>query len=92
MVNNIINITADGNFQEVVGIPHQCRCIAIQARTAADVTLHWRRQTTTWVVKSGTVKTLVGQFNDGDLFVQATNAVVIELECATGMSDIIFQA
>jgi hypothetical protein len=91
MVNNILNITANGNFQEVTGIPHECRCLAIQARTSVAINVHWRGQTTLWTIKAGTVKTLIGQFNSGDLFVQSTNGVIVEIECATGTANQIFQ-
>lgn len=82
MVNNVINITADGNFQEVTGIPHDCKVLAIQHRASTAINMHFKGQSTVWTIKAGTTKVIKGQFNNGDIFLQAASGV-IEVECAT---------
>lgn len=85
-MNRILNITGTGAFIELVvanGFPQRTFVISLQARTAADMTYHWRGQTEYWTVKSGTARTIEGVFWPGDLFVNAANGVVMEIECST---------
>ena len=81
--NNIQNITANGSWQELTGIPNDCRFISLQARTSAAMQYRWKSQSTFWTIKADTHRTLEGRFNNGDLFVMAANGVVIEVEVST---------
>ena len=79
----ILNMTATGSFVEVPNIPKDCLSAAVQARTVADVLVSFGAQATYWTVKADTSRTFIGKFNQGDLRVQATAGVVIEIELST---------
>jgi hypothetical protein len=82
MRNNILNMTATGGWDEVP-LPQKTQMISLQARTAVNMYYRFRGQTTFWTLKSGTVRTLVGQFDPGDLQVQAGAGVIVEVEIST---------
>lgn len=80
MVNLIVNVTATGSFQEAPNVPDKTQQITLQARTAVVMEYRYRNQVTYFTIKSGDTRVLNGKFNQGDLFVQAGNGVIIEIE------------
>ena len=89
MINNILNITADGTDQELVaanGFPQRTRTVSMQASTGVVMYYRWRGQTTYWTIKAGAVRVLQGEFWPGDLFVRAAVGVVLEIEISTQLT------
>jgi hypothetical protein len=64
-------------------IPYKTRVIAIQARTSDDVYYRFRGQTTYWTVKADSFHSIVGEFNQGELQLNAATGVVVELQYST---------
>ena len=82
MRNKIINLTATGSWQIVPSIPRGTRYLTIQARSSAVVSYRWLGETSYFTVKADSTRQLEGQKIDpGDLEVNASNGVVIEIEC-----------
>ena len=83
MKNQIVNITADGTWQDITDVPRSTSSICVQARTSAAMSYRFVDQTDLWTIKADTARTLIGEFFLGDIQVQAANGVVIELEYST---------
>lgn len=83
MRNLIINHTATGSWQEMPDIPDRTRTITIQARTSVEVLYRFTGQTTYWTVKADSFHSIVGEFWQGDLDIQATNGTVVEIQYST---------
>lgn len=80
----IINPTGTGAFAEVPSIPRKCYSITIQARSASDnVLLLFRGQVTYWTIKADTVRTFVGEYSQGDIFINAPVGVIVEIIFST---------
>lgn len=83
MRNLIVNLTATGGWQELPTIPHKMLSVALQARGSNDMYYRYRGQTDYWTIKADTTRTLIGQLDQGDLYVQGTVDDVIEAEYST---------
>lgn len=89
MRNIILNVTATGGWQTLGAVedfPERSRVVSLQARTGVDLLYRWAGQTTYWTVKSGTTRTLQGEFWPGDLEVQAANGTILEIEISTQLT------
>lgn len=82
MVNNILNMTATGGWDEIP-LANRTLVVSMQARTAVNMYYRFRGQTTFWTIKSGAVRVNSGEFWAGDIQVQATAGVIIEVEFST---------
>jgi hypothetical protein len=91
MTNLILNIVADGTFQEldaaVIGFPERARAVSLQARTNVDMYYRYVNQDTFWTIKAGTARTITfGEIWPHELFVQAAVGTVIEIEVSTQLT------
>lgn len=89
MINNLLNITATGGWQDVSDIQNKgATAISIQARTAVEVRYRWvnaavPQPTTYWTIKAGAVRTLLGSVHPGELQVYSTAGTIIEVEISS---------
>jgi len=92
MTNQLINLTADGTFQTLgaaLGFPQEATAVSIQARPGqVDVYYRWINNTAGvyWTIKAGTVRSIQGRFQQGELQVLAVADTVIEIEISTQLT------
>lgn len=82
MRNRIVNLTATGAWQ-APEIGHNVLAMKIQARTSAEVQIRYDTDSSNYfTIKTDTSHALTGRFDQGDLWVKAAGAVIIEIECS----------
>ncbi len=82
MVNNVLNVTGTGGWQDVI-VVNNIASIFMQARTSTTMDYRFKNQTNFVTIKADESKIIHGKFDPGDVLFRAANGIVMEIELST---------